>query len=137
VSEQVSLTKAVVFIPYSISDCHKQLLPGHCRYHAAVCWWYWGDRGFGLAQGLSVKMGFSACSGPHSNLWSPAEHGSQGKDIAFTPQSKRANMSMRKTIVQHTGQHTPLISCHWGCLGLPVRISSYLKCLIDGVRPPI
>lgn len=116
----------------------KQLLPSHHRYHVYICWWYWGDRGLSPAQVLSVEMDFSACSGPHRNSWSLAGRRSHSKDIAFIPQSKRAtSRSTRKTIVQHIGQHTQLTSCHWDCPRLPVKVSSYLKCSIAGVRPSI
>lgn len=83
-----------------------------------------------------MEMSFPTCSGPHRMPWSPAVIRSHGQNAAFIPQGKRA-MSRSKTIVQHVGQHTKLISCHWDCLRLPIKVSSYLKCSIAGVGPPI
>lgn len=79
-------------------------------------------------------MGFPVCSEPHRNLCSPARHRSHGKDNVQFPHSKRAtNRSMEKLLYKILGS-THNFSCHWVCVRLLYKVSSYHKLSVCGVR---
>lgn len=108
-----------------------QLLPGCCRYQAATSWWHQSDRCHGPGQAMCKWALLSAQS-----LWSPARHRSHSKDNVQFPHSKRAtNGNTENYCTKYWAAHT-VGSCHWDCLRLLFKVSSYLKFSVCGVRNP-